>query len=370
MKVLILADANSIHTRRWVKSLSESGISIKVVTMSHRQDSFYENINVNCVYMNKIKVNDTYYKKLTVLTTIKKIRIELKNFNPDIVHAHYASSYGLLGALLGFRPYIVSVWGSDVYDFPKQNILSAFVLRYVLHKADKILSTSYVMAKETAKYTNKEIQVTPFGVDTNFFKSLPDVQDNNEFIIGTVKTLAPKYGIDYLIKAFAITKNNNPNLNIKLKIYGEGSSKQEYEKLVAELKVEDTVEFGGYVINSELPKIYNQFNVAVFLSVLNSESFGVAAVEAMSCECPVIVSDADGFTEVVKDGQTGFIVPKRDARAAAEAIQKYIDNEDLMRTMGLNARKRVLSLYDWSDNVELMVNYYKSILGTHKNISR
>ena len=65
------------------------------------------------------------------------------------------------------------------------------------------------------------------------------------------------------------------------------------------LGIGDRVEFCGFVQNDLLPNVYNSVSVSV--SVSDSESFGVVAVEAMSCGCPVVVSDADGFTEVVKD---------------------------------------------------------------------
>lgn len=119
------------------------------------------------------------------------------------------------------------------------------------------------------------------------------------------------------------------------------------------------VEFVGKIPNSDLPVWYNSFSVSVSLS--DSESFGVVAVEAMACECPVVVSDADGFTEVVEDGVTGFIVPKRNPEAAAKAIQKFVDDPSLRETMGASGRERVKALYDWEDNVDGMINIYKSV---------
>ena len=97
----------------------------------------------------------------------------------------------------------MSVWGSDVYDFPKVSFLHRCILKYTLKKADKILSTSHVMALETHQYTPKEIEITPFGVNTDLFKKIP-VHRDDTYIIGNVKTLLPKYGIDVLIKAFQL----------------------------------------------------------------------------------------------------------------------------------------------------------------------
>ncbi len=348
-----------------MKSLAENGCEIFLFGLTATDLSYYDNmsnVKVYC-YGFKFHKNARAYRwimgKVLYFKALPKIKDKIKEFAPDIVHAHYASSYGLLGALTNFHPYIISVWGSDAYDYPKAGFVYKKLFKYTLNKADKILSTSNVMAKETNKYTNKEIGITPFGVDTNWFRPMPKLQPQNYFIVGNVKTLLPIYGIDVLIKAFARVVENNPNLPLLLNIAGEGSQKDELVALTKKLGIAEKVDFVGYILNDKLPEFYNSISVAVSLSV--SESFGVVAVEAMSCECPVITSDADGFTEVVEDGITGFIVPKKNVEATANAIQKFIDNPELRQKMGTAGRERVKILYEWNDNVQTMISYYKSI---------
>ena len=216
------------------------------------------------------------------------------------------------------------------------------------------------MALETHQYTPKEIEITPFGVNTDLFKKIP-VHRDDTYIIGNVKTLLPKYGIDVLIKAFQLVVDRNADKELRLEIVGTGPDHEKLEQLAKSLEIADKVHFIGQVENSSLPSYYNRFLVAVSASVWNSESFGVVAVEAMACECPVVTSDADGFTEVVKDGETGFIVPKKDVEKTAEAIQKFIDHPELRDEMGRKGRERVLALYDWNKNVDMMVDIYQSI---------
>ena len=88
---------------------------------------------------------------------------------PDILHAHFATSYALVAALAGFHPFIVSVWGSDIYLYPQKSRLNRAVVEYSLHKADKILSTSNVMAKECRKYTGKPIEIIERDTDRDNF---------------------------------------------------------------------------------------------------------------------------------------------------------------------------------------------------------
>ena len=103
-------------------------------------------------------------------------------------------------------------------------------------------------------------------------------------------------------------------------------------------------------------------DIYVALSTLDSESFGVAIIEASACEKPVVVSNAGGLPEVVEDGVTGIIVPKHDEVSAANAIEKLLLDEELRIQMGQNGRKRVKELFDWNHNVAQMIDIYQRML--------
>lgn len=366
MKLFLLSDPNNTHTHRWVTSLAKQDVDIFLFGLNKCDLKVYEPFgNVQVYYFDYISsLNDRLqngsFEKVKYLSAIVELRKKIKEFKPDILHAHYATSYGLLGVLSGFHPFIISVWGSDVYCFPKRSFLHSLLLRYIFSRADKILSTSRVMANEANKYTRQRIEITPFGVDVNLFKHKYVEKSNKEFIIGTVKTLAPIYGIDTLIKAFKIVHEQNKPKITKLIIIGEGEQELELKKLVLMLELDDVVSFLGRINNSDLPDYYNYFDVSVSLS--NSESFGVVAVESMACECPVVVSDAEGFTEIVENMNTGIVVPKRSPQLAADAIQYFIDNPHARAKQGKAGRERVCELYDWLENVRSMLGIYCGIL--------
>ncbi len=359
IRIAFLSDAQNTHTKRWVRALAERGNEILLFSLAPA-DNYYDDLpNVTLVTCG-MGVNGNVLGKMKYFTLVPKLKKCLKEFRPDIVNAHYASSYGTLGALSGFHPFVVSVWGSDIYDFPNTTPFGKAILQYVFSKADRILSTSHVMAKETSKYTNKDIFITPFGVDIDRFKKIDGLQPKEEFIVGNVKALSPIYGIDVLIQAFKIVTVNNPSLKTRLLIYGKGPNRKDYEQLASTLGISDIVEFRGFIANEKLPEVYNSVNVSV--SVSHSESFGVVAVEAMACECPVVTSDAEGFTEVVENGTSGIIVPKRNPEATAKALQMFIDNPTLREKMGKKGRDRVKKLFDWEDNVNTMLNNYQEVI--------
>ena len=299
----------------------------------------------------------TYYRAL-----VKDIRNTIRVFQPDIVHAHYLSDNGLFGALSGFHPLVVSAWGTDVYDYPKRSWSRACVIRYILKKADWVLSTSHVMAQELSKYTDKKrIPITPFGVDMKLFKrNIGKREKTNKFVFGIVKTLEHGYGIDTLIDAFALLCKRRPDLDTCLRIVGEGSERERLQEQVVNLRLSEKVIFEGKIMHEHLPEFIRSFDVFVALSRV--ESFGVAVVEAMAMGCPVIVSDAPGFTEIVVAGESGLIVKREDPQQASEAMERLINDETLRLILAENGEKRVRELYDWDKNVEEMMSIYQEIV--------
>lgn len=225
-------------------------------------------------------------------------------------------------------------------------------------KADFILSTSNIMALETKKYTDKEVFVTPFGVDCEAFRPLPELRPKDKIIVGTIKALK-KYGIEYLIRAFKILSDRYPVMPLELCFGGEGYLRTDLEELARSLGIYDKVKFLGYIPHQEVPKYLNAFTVSVSASVSESESFGVAAVEAQACGIHVVVSNIGGLLEVVKDGATGFFVPPRNPEATAEAFEKILIDSELRRKLSINARSFVLKKFSRSDNLQLIVDVYK-----------
>lgn len=358
-KIALLANIASIHTTRWANALSEKGYDIHLITQHRGGDLLSERITVHYL---PFQGNKGYFLNVP---TLRKC---LKKNKPDLLHAHYASGYGTLGRLSGFHPYILSVWGSDVYDFPYESSLRMRLIKKNLKAADLIASTSHVMAKQTHKICEglSKIHVTPFGIDINFFK--PDKSRNHKEIItiGTVKTLAFKCGIDTLIKGFAetsntlITKDKCIASRLRLLIVGGGEDRDSLEQLADSLGITDVTEFAGAVPYASVPNYLNMLDIYVAASRL--ESFGVAILEASSCSLPVIVSDVGGLPEVVEDGVTGIIIPKDNHHALAKAIEKLVINEDFRRKMGQAGLQRVIDHYTWEDSVSIMEEVYKLVV--------
>lgn len=366
-KIFFISAANSIHTVKWVKSLSET-YEIHLIYCNNHKPKM-DAID-NKVILHRLKFNAPFGYYLNAIQ-LKKL---YKKIKPDIINVHYASGYGTLARISKLNNIILSVWGSDVYEFPNQSKIKKKIFEKNIKYAKYLASTSNVMAEELRKQvniSNKEICITPFGVDTNKFYNYNLTKNNKNINIGTVKALEEKYGIKYAILAVKklkdeLTANGKKQLadSIKYYIYGSGKEEESLIKLIKSKKLEKDIFIMGKIPNEKVPEILNKMDIFVAPSIAN-ESFGVAVVEAMACEVPVIVTEVDGFKEVVEANVTGYIVKKGDINSISDTLKKLISNNNLREKMGKDARKRVLEKFDWRKNVENMKNLYEKVLNDY-----
>jgi L-malate glycosyltransferase len=364
-RILFLADVNSAHTRKWAELLTEKGFSVGIFSLNPVHSKWFEsfpNITIFQAEFGSKTENDSDISKIKYLRHWNKLQRIILEFNPDILHAHYATSYGLLGAMSKFHPFVLSVWGSDVFEFPQKSFLHKALLKFNLKAADAVLSTSNIMAKETSRYTSHPITVTPFGIDLDKFKKqqVKSIFNENDIVIGTIKSLEHIYGIDILIRAFKKVLELNRNFSLKLLIVGGGSKTNDYEDLVNELGIKENVVFAGKVEYEEIIAYHNMIDI--FVNVSRNESFGVSVLEASACETPVIASRVGGLVEVVEDNITGILVESENVSEVVKAISKLIINDELRKMMGVNGRIMVQNKFDLSKNVNELIKIYNALL--------
>jgi glycosyltransferase involved in cell wall biosynthesis len=276
------------------------------------------------------------------------------------MHAHYATSYGFLGALSCFHPFILSFWGSDVFSFPRKSAFHRYLLKYNIRKADRILSTSDVMAREINLYSKKHIDITPFGIDTEVFKPEYTNIEKKKIVIGIIKSLEKCYGIEYLIKAFSLLKTRLPEIPMELLIVGDGSIKNELVELTKKSGVAGDTMFTGRIEYDNISKYHNMLDIAVYPSI--EESFGVAVLESSSCGKPVVAARTCGLEETVIDNVTGFFVTSGDEVHLADVLEKLVMSKELRKRLGDRGREMVQKKYSWEESLKTMLGIYKNIL--------
>lgn len=351
MRVVILGENGSVHVQKWVKAINEyKEIELHVITFDRGVK--YEGVTYHFL---KIFFNN----KLDFFLNSGIVNRFIERIKPDIVHAHYATSYGYLGANTGFHPFVITGWGADIFDSPK-NFVMKKLLQRTFNKADAITVLSNITRIEMKKLTSKQVELIPFGVDIEKFKKRVFHKDDGIIRIGTIRTLSEKYGIEFLIRAFALLSKKHANL--RLEIIGDGPLRNQLEALAAELKVKDIITFHGYVNQNTDFETYIQFlsrlDIFTILSILDSETFGVAAVEASACSLPVVATNVGGLPEVIENEKTGILVKPKHVEETAEALEKLIVNAELRAKMGKQGRLKVEAEYYWKNNVKKMVDLY------------
>ena len=364
MRICYLSDIRSEHTQKWCKYFSEQGYEVHVISLRSGE---FKGVKVHSLdvedgteHKNKLTGKLAYIKK------IKNIRNIINEIKPDILHAHYASSYGLLGALMNYHPFIISMWGSDILLFPKNGPIQKQIIKYNLKKADYIFSTSEYMIKEAKLYTNKEIEHTPFGIDLEIFNSskINKALNNKEINLGIVKALKEVYGIKYLIEAVKEVKVQNPEYKITLNILGEGPQKEELISLAEKLNILDSIKFYNKRDLRGVADFYRNIDIGVYPSL--SESFGVTVLEAQAMGVPVIVSDIDAFKETTIPNETSLICKKKDSESIVKAINKLIKDKNKYEEMSEKAKEFVANNFDEKEIFNNINKLYENILNKTK----
>jgi glycosyltransferase involved in cell wall biosynthesis len=300
---------------------------------------------------------------------------EGRRFRAEIVHGHWAIPTGpaLVGAArrLGI-PSVITLHGGDVYvnvaegyDFPTRWYVRP-VLAWTLRSASALtaISEDCKIHALNAGARESSITVVMNGADLRRFSPATANTATPFFgrrMIFACRQLFPRKGIRFLIEAVATLRPKYPDL--RLIIAGDGFERSSLEQLAKDLGVDDRTQFLGWISNKDLPQYYRGCEVSVIPSL--EEGFGIPAAEAMGCEIPVVATDAGGLPEVVADGVTGFVVPKGDAGALADSIDRLLADPELRTRMGKAGRIRAVERFDWDRSVAQFETVYATVLVAH-----
>jgi glycosyltransferase involved in cell wall biosynthesis len=215
--------------------------------------------------------------------------------------------------------------------------MKTFILKkifvYVCKRAKYIICVSEVLKREVEKLGVKRenIFVLPMGVEEPFLKPLRNRgvdRIGQGFTILSNRQLQPIYNISLLIRAIPIVLKEEPDA--KFVIGGIGSERENLEKQVKDLNIRPSVQFLGWVMHEEMPKLLSQADI--YISTSLDDGTSVSLLEAMASGAFPIVTDIPSNREWISDGENGFLVPLDDEEFLAERIIKAIRNKDLIET--------------------------------------
>ncbi|WP_342677074.1 glycosyltransferase [Methanofollis sp. UBA420] len=343
MHICYLADIRSIHTRRWIEYFATHH-QVTLITLDYLETpelrahrSFYDSIGVSVITVS--------YAFPSIALAPVRIRSILKRLDPDVVHAHYATHYGFCAAFSG-RPYVLTLWGSDIFQDPKKNPLFRYMVTKALRDADVITcdGMNYLPAIHDLGGEGKDIHVIHHGVNTTLFhpgkrnKTLFAglFSNQNDPLVIDIRGFRSVYNAETLIRAVPSVLKEIPDA--KFILGGEGEEKAWNQDLAASLGVANAVFFVGWIPHDELPAFLSSADVYVSTSLSDGGAV-VSTLEALAAGLPVVATDSGDHALWVQNGVNGFIIPKKDSQTLARKIVYLLRNEDSRIRFGAASRR-------------------------------
>ena len=286
----------------------------------------------------------------------------------DLLHVHYAIPHSV-SALLARQmaaprrlPFITTLHGTDI-TLVGNNPNFLPITRYSIEQSDGVTSISHYLYRRTlAEFAVKHpIEIIPNFVNCDLYCRKPNPALRSEWapdgepILMHLSNFRPVKRILDAIEIFAIVREQ---MAAKLVMIGDGPDRAPAEALARTRGVQKDVLFLGK--QNEIREKLGQADLFVLPSQL--ESFGLAALEAMACEVPVIATNAGGVPEVVEHGVDGYLVEPGDVTSAAQYAIEILSRADRGREMGKLARVNARKKFCASDVIPLYERYYERVL--------
>jgi L-malate glycosyltransferase len=287
----------------------------------------------------------------------------------DLLHVHYAIPHSISAILAResikqkrYVPVITTLHGTDITLVGADRSYLP-ITRYGLQQSDGVTAVSKFLQKATIEtFDFDDVEVIPNFICSCHYKRLEDfplrneLAPNGEMLLTHVSNFRPVKRPADCVEIFAKVKKRHPKT--RLVMVGDGPERGAVIYLAEKLGVSQDVLFVG-----KQGKIADYLGVSdVFLLPSELESFGLAALEALACEVPVIATRIGGVPEVVTDGETGYLSDVGDTDKMAEDTFELLENEGLRRAFGQKGRETAVQRYGSDKIVPQYIEFYERTL--------
>jgi N-acetyl-alpha-D-glucosaminyl L-malate synthase BshA len=293
----------------------------------------------------------------------------------DVLHVHYAIPHSVSAMLARSMaaprrlPFITTLHGTDI-TLVGSNRSYLPITRFSIEQSDGVTAISSYLQKQTVKEFDikRQIEVIPNFVNCDLYSRAADGACRAQFapggepILMHLSNFRPVKRVTDAVEIFALVRAKMP---AKLILIGDGPDRGAAEYLVRKKKLQKDVHFLG-----KQNAVYEKLASAdLFLLPSQLESFGLAALEAMACEVPVIATNVGGVPEVVEHGVDGYLVEPGDVATAARYAIELLSRADRGREMGLRARINAKKKYCANDVIPQYERYYQRVLSESRAAS-
>lgn len=354
------------------KALADHGHQVHFVTYNQpaRLDFFSENLFYHEVSVSKYPLFDYPPYELALASRL----VDVVRFEKlDILHVHYAIPHASAAFMAKqilmtygiYIPVVTTLHGTDITLVGKDRTYQP-VVTFSINKSDGVTAVSEHLRKDTYEFfeIENEIRVISNFIDLNRFSLKPKdhfkkaIAPSGEKILVHTSNFRKVKRTQDVVRIFAQVVKKIPS---KLLMVGDGEARSECEQLCRDLNVTDNVRFLGK--QDAIEEILSVSDL--FLMPSQSESFGLAALEAMACKVPVVSSNAGGLPELVIDGVNGFLKDVGDVNGMAEKAVFILEDDERLKTFKENALARAKE-FDLSIILPQYENYYLEVIEKSK----
>jgi N-acetyl-alpha-D-glucosaminyl L-malate synthase BshA len=288
----------------------------------------------------------------------------------DLLHVHYAIPHSVSALLARMMaaprqlPFITTLHGTDITLVGNDRSYLP-ITRFSIEQSDGVTAISNYLRERTVREFDikRPIEVIPNFVNCDLYRRAEDPAlraqwaPKGEPILMHLSNFRPVKRVTDAVETFALVREKMP---AKLVMIGDGPDRGAAEYIVRKKRLTKDVHFLG-----KQDRVQEKLAQAdVFLLPSDEESFGLAALEAMACEVPVVATNVGGLPEVVTHGVDGYLVEPRDVPAAAKFVMDILSRADRGREMGRMARANAQSRYCSKDIIPLYEAYYERVLNS------
>lgn len=332
------------------KELAMEGHQVHFITydLPVRFDRFLSNLHYHEVRVSDYPLFDYQPYELVLASRIVDV---VKHEGLDLLHVHYAIPHASAAYMAreilkteGIHvPFITTLHGTDITLVGKDASFEP-VITFAINQSDAVTAVSESLRQDTFEHfsVNREIEVIPNFIDLSRYEGcstegvIKAFAPNGERILLHTSNFRPVKRVEDVVRVFSEVRKSVPS---KLLLAGDGPERPKIEALCRELKTCDDVHFLG-----KLKHIEEVYSVAdVFLLTSETESFGLAALEAMASRVPVISTNTGGIPEINEHGKTGFLSNVGDVEDMTKNTLKLLQDDELMALMKQGAYEKAKS---------------------------
>jgi glycosyltransferase involved in cell wall biosynthesis len=304
----------------------------------------------------------------------------LRQWHPDVLHAHRINSAGWMAAASGFHPYVITPWGTDIFVQPQQSWVARLLARFTLRQADLVTCLSHAMEEQAIQYgaLASTLRIVQFGVDMDIFKpgsatastsidlrsrySLPD----HARIVLSPRAVTPLYNLDIILQSIPIVRECFPDtIFIFLNYNTDPDYKKKLDAMSMALGVDEFIRWIPPVRSRDtMAELYHLSEVVI--SVPSTDGTPVSVTEAMACAKPVVATDLPPLREFITSGENGLLVPVGQVSPLAEAIIQLLEQPHKAIEYGQKANLVVAERANVDLEMQRVESIYYDLAALHR----